>query len=354
MLTTETVALRPLEAPAFHNVAELEPVPGLAGRRLPRLPAAVRERLGYKAHTRGRFHSERAAGCEIRLVTAGPFVRVTLAAVESDATAFVFRGDHAHSRHVLRAGEATALFLEDPPWFAQVAAGALPRRRFAPDVWRIAFNHDALVHYVGSETFGHALRAPRADELPARRWLAYGSSITFGGNAVLGSNSYVQHAAQRLGVDVINLGLPGSCLAEPEMARHLAERTDWHFATLELGVNLVDLATPEEFAERVRHFVAVLARAQPARPVFVLDIFPNRADAAPDPSKLAAQRTPRFRAAVHQAVAEAGAARVQSIPAREILPDFAGLTSDLLHPSDEGHLAMGERLASRLAAKLSR
>jgi lysophospholipase L1-like esterase len=338
---------------AFHNVDELESIPGLSGVRLQRLPAAIRARLGFKAHTRGRFYSERAAGCEIRFVAEGPFVRVTLSAVEAEATAFVFRGDFAHSRHHLKAGAATTLFLEDPPFFAQVEPSALRTRRFAPVVWRIAFNHDAIVHYHGVEAFAHALRAPRADELPARTWLAYGSSITFGGNAVLGSNSYVQHAAQRLGVDVLNLGLPGSCLCEASTAEYLAQRRDWNFATVELGVNLVDHATPEEFERRVRHLLATLAHAQPTRPIFVIDIFSNRADAARDGSTLSAQRTPIFREIVHREVASLGAAHVRLIPAKEILPDFSGLTSDLLHPSDEGHLAMGDRLAQRLAAELT-
>ena len=337
----------------FHNVAELEPVTGLAGRRLQRFPAVVRAHLGFKSHTRGRFYAHRATGCELRFVTDGRFVRVTLSAIEADATAFVYRGDLAHSRHELKAGVTTTLFLEEPPFFSQVETSSLRALRFAPAVWRVAFNQDAIVHYHHIEAFDHALRPPRADELPTRTWLAFGSSITFGGNALLASNTYVQQAARRLGVDALNLGLPGSCLCEPTTADYLAQRADWHFATLELGVNLTELATPAEVEERVRHLLATVAHANPAKPIFVIDIFPNRADAALDRASPSAQNTARFRQIVRRAVTELASPHVRHLDARAILPDFTGLSSDLLHPSDEGHLAMGERLAVLLSAHLS-
>lgn len=337
---------------AFHNVLELEPAPG-GGRRLQRFPADLRNRLGFKHHSRGRFFAQRAAGCEIRFVTAGPYVRVTLSAQESDAVVFVYRGDHAHSRHVLPAGVAVSLFLEDPAWFAQVDPAMLRRRRFAPAVWRLLFNQDALISYHGVETFGYALRPPAPDEIPARTWLAYGSSITFGANALHPTNAYVPHAARHLGVDVLNQGLPGSCLCEPEMAAHLAARAGWDFATLELGVNLTELATPEEFETRARHLIGTLHRARPEAPIFVVGIFPNRADHLRDRSAPAAVNTPIFNAILPRLVAELAHPHVHFIDGREILTDLAGLHTDLVHPSDEGHLAMGENLAARLAPFLA-
>ncbi|MBC8040175.1 MAG: lipase, partial [Opitutaceae bacterium] len=280
---------------AFHNVVELEPAPGLgSGFRLQRFPATLRDCLGFKHHTRGRFFAQRASGCELRFVTAGPFVRVTLSAQETDATVIVYRGDHAHSRHTLPAGVVTSLFLEDPAWFSQVEPAMLRPHRFAPQVWRLLFNQDAQVAYHHIDSFGHALRPPAPGETPARTWLAYGSSITFGANTLHAPNAYVQHAALRLGVDVLNQGLPGSCLCEPEIADHLAARGGWDFATLELGVNLVELATPDEFESRARHFISTLHHARPDALLFVLNIFPNRADHLRDRSALAAVNTPLF------------------------------------------------------------
>ena len=339
---------------AFHNVTELEPALGLGGGlRLQRFPAAVRNGLGFKHHSCGRFFAHRASGCELRFVTAGPFVRVSLSAQETDATVLIYRGDHAHSRHTLPAGVVTSLFLEDPTWFAQVEPAMLRSHRFAPQVWRLLFNQDALVTYHHIEAFGHAVRPPLPEEIPKRTWLAYGSSITFGANTLHPTNAYVQHAALRLGVDVLNQGLPGSCLCEPEMAAHLATRGGWDFATLELGVNLTELATPEEFEVRARHLIGTLHRARPEALIFVINIFPNRADHLRDRTAQAAVNTPLFNAIVPRLVAEFDSPNVRFIDGRAVLTDLARLSSDLVHPSDEGHLLMGETLAALLAPALA-
>jgi lysophospholipase L1-like esterase len=334
---------------AFHNVAELEAVPGVPGLRLQRFPAALRDRLGFKSHTRGRFYAHRAAGCELRFVTGGPFVRVSLSAMETDAVVMVYKGDFAHSRHILPAGVVTSLFLEEPAWFSQVEPALTCGRRFAPAVWRLLFHQDASVcfHYV--DAFGHSLRPPAAGETPARTWLAYGSSITYGANAFHASNSFTQHAAHLLGVDVLNKGLPGSCMCEPEMADWLAALPGWDFATLELGVNLVDCATPEEFEQRARHLIATIHRMRPEARIHVINIFPNRADAMLDRDAIPAVRTPLFNQIVPRLVKEIAHENVRFIDSRMILPEVSsGLNADLLHPSDEGHLAMGRALAEYL------
>jgi lysophospholipase L1-like esterase len=335
---------------AFHNVAELEAVPGLPGLRLQRFPADLRDRLGFKSHTRGRFWSQRAAGCEIRFVTGGPFVRVSLSAMETDAVVIVYKGYCAHSRHVLLAGVVTSLFLEEPAWFSQVDPALTRGRRFAPTVWRLLFHQDAAVCFHHLDAFGHAVRPPAAGETPACTWLAYGSSITYGASVFHPSNSYTQHAANLLGVDVLNKGLPGSCMCEAEMADWLASLLVWDFATLELGVNLVDWATPEEFEERARHLITTVHGAGPERPVFVTDIFPNRADGMLDHNAITAVRTPVFRKIVQRLVEQTGHPNVRFIDGRGILADpLSGLNCDLLHPSDEGHIAMGAALARQIA-----
>jgi lysophospholipase L1-like esterase len=277
-------------------------------------------------------------------------VRASLRYLEADAMLLVYKGDHAHSRHVLPAGVITSLFLEDPVWFSQVEPESLRGRRFSPDVWRILFHQDAAVAYHHLDAFGHAVRPPSTGETPARSWLAYGSSITYGASAFHPSNSYTQHAAHLLGVDVLNKGLPGSCMCEPEMAEWLAALPGWDFATLELGVNLVDWATPAEFEERARHLITTIHQARPDALLHVINIFPNRADAMLDRSAIPAVRTPLFNQIVPRLVEEIGHPNVHFIDGRMILVQPAcGLNADLLHPSDEGHLAMGRALAEHLS-----
>jgi hypothetical protein len=331
----------------FHNVEELEAVSGFAGLRLQRFPQEVRESLGFKHHSRGRFFAHRATGCELRFVTDGKFVGLSMTAMERDAVAIVYRGDWVHSQHVMKAGQITSLFLEDPSEFAKVAPDMLKPRRFAPQVWRITFNQDAILHYHHLETYGHMVRPPHPDETPATIWMAYGSSITYGGNALHAPNAYVQHAARKLKVDVVNKGLPGSCLCEPVVAEYLA--TDfWDMATLELGVNLAELATPDEFQQRAGALIEQVHGNNESRPVFVLDVYSNRADHSLNPSDLAAQNNPHFREIIQTLVTSKPRPNLHYIPATEVLTDLTGLCADLVHPSDEGHIAMGEELANRI------
>ena len=336
----------------FHNVEELQPDPGCHGWKLQRFPEHVRNRLGDKGHTRGRFYAQRASGCEIRFVTPAKFFALTLSAQETDTAVFVYRGDFFHSRHELKAGVATRLFIEVPPMLSQVKPEMLEGGRFSPEVWRIVFHQDARAVYHGMDTYGQPVRPPSATEKPRLRWLAYGSSITFGANALLPGSSYVQHAARRLGVDVLNKGLPGSCLCEEVMSDYLCACDPWDFATLELGVNMVELFTPEEFAESARRLIQALHARHPERMIFVINLLPNLADFPPDAASLPAQRNPVFNQIIRDLVGEINDPLVHLIDGRELLSDFAGLTVDLVHPSDYGHIAIGEKLALLTAPRL--
>ncbi len=150
-----------------------------------------------------------------------------------------------------------------------------------------------------------------------------------------------------MGVDVLNKGIPGSCLCEPDMADYLG-RLEWDFATLELGVNMVDLATPDEFRERACGLLDRVLALKPGRPVFVLDIYPNRADYLLDRADPTAERTQAFREILRSHVAASQNASLRHIEAGTVLDDPASLSADLVHPSDEGHIRMGWNLAEIL------
>jgi lysophospholipase L1-like esterase len=160
--------------------------------------------------------------------------------------------------------------------------------------------------------------------------------------------TYVQQAARRLGVDALNLGLPGSCLAEPAMADYLAGRDDCDLITCELGVNMTMWFTPEEFEKRIRYLLATVADRCPQRPVVTFNIFATRADHLCNRADTDALRTIAYNGIVPQVVDELARPNLHFIDGRFVLPDFNGLTTDLIHPSDEGHIRMGENLAALL------
>ena len=327
----------------FHNVAQLEGVSG--GLKLQRFPKSVRESLGYGGHQRGRIYAPRAAGCELRFVAdEGALLR--LAAQGRDAKAWVYRGDFFHSEHLLLAGGEIALRLQQPADFPFVKPAALRGERFSPAMWRVTFNQDAEIVFHSLETSAGA-RAPLAKEKPRTRWLAYGSSITFGGNALLYASSYVEHTARLLGVDALNKGLPGSCLCERAVAEYLAGE-DWEFATLEIGVNMVSVFGADAFHQQVSDFLNVFADNLRGRLVFIVDILPNKYAFARNASDPSAVRTKAFNEILRDLVEGLRNPNIRLIDGRRILQDLRGLVTDLVHPSDEGHMAMGENLAATL------
>jgi len=329
----------------FHNVAELESVPGMCGYRLQRFPKEVRNSLGHKEHERGRFYSQRAAGCEIRFATDAKFVRVSLSAVEQDGTVLVYKGNFFHSSYVLKAGVITTLHLEEPPKFSEVEEECLNGYSFSPGIWRLKFGRDCGISFHYIDSFGHEIRPPREDEVPKLKWLAYGSSITFGSNTSLYSNTYIEHAARRLGVDILNKGIAGSCFCDEPIVDYIAEYEKWDFATLELGVNMRGRFTPEEYEKRVRHLLQRIVEKKPNKPVVVIGIYPNGSLYALNKENPITQSNFIFDKISKEIVESMNSRYLYYVDGKDILTDFSGLSIDLVHPSDYGHIIMGENLS---------
>lgn len=320
----------------FHNVAALEEAPHFGGMHLCRFPQEVRHALGE----RGRFIAEESTGCEIRFVTAATNIRITLLLPEKDGEVAVYKGGVLHSTHRLQAGVARTLHLEEPARLNSIPREQLLSSGFAPEVWRIIFGRSIgiLLHL---NTFGHPVRAPKPEETPLLRWLAYGSSITHG----LGSYplSYVDQAARRLQADVSNKGMSGSCLCEKEMADFLAEQRNWDVMTLELGVNMRDRFTPEAFAERSAYVLKSVVERHPDKPVFVITVYPNFAT---NSELTSGDREQRYNETLREQVASLKHPHLYLLNGAAVMQDYSTLSCDMIHPGPYGHMLMGERLAA--------
>jgi lysophospholipase L1-like esterase len=344
----------------LHGVVELEPAAG-GGVLLRRFPAAVRERLSPL----GRIVAQESAGCELRFVTEAESVRVAVSSLPSplaphelhNQDLFVFKGPFFHSHLRLEPGRVNHLHLTDLGGATRQAFLSLkPEVRdtdyFAHHVWRLMFGRYAAVFHE-LDTYGYPVRPPTAAEVPGRRLLCYGSSITNGASPTLYHLCYVQQAARALRLDVCNLGLSGSCLCEPELADYLAARDDWALLTLELGVNMRGGFTPEQFAARSRYLVERLIARHPARPIVLITIFPNgQSVAAATVASETQRREVAFNQALRDLVAELRHPHLHLLEGTDLLTDFTGLTRDLIHPGDYGHTELGLRLAAALRGLL--
>jgi lysophospholipase L1-like esterase len=320
----------------FHNTPAPEPSPAGSGWILPRYP-----RNAYNTFdSPGFLTAQESTGVELRFVTRARHLRVFVTALTQDSEIAVFKGDYPHLVQKIPHGVTQCVHLTPPDLFDRVRPEAL-RHRFHPDVWRVVFDRGTMV-FNGIDTFGAPIRKPLADEKPALRWLAYGSSITHSTR-----NGYPHQTAARLRVDVQNKGQSGSCYIDPAAVEYIAAGADWDFATCELGVNMRATFEPDAFAARARHLVTRCTEAKPGRPLALITHFRNSAHHLAEPDATTAKQT-AFDQILRDLAAEFADRHVHLIEGTDIVDDLSCLSSDLLHPSDAGHARMAENLSRAL------
>ena len=328
----------------LHNVAEVQPVEG--GVRLQRVPEEVRQHLNESAQMR----VLQPDNCELRFVSASPETLVTLSSEEeSDVAVFhgVFDG---RERHVLGPQPTTLRICSqerlgqlDPRWWKD--------QSFAPQVRRLVFGGPRRGPVIVHSIEGEGVRPPQPDELPALRYLAYGTSITHGFDCEGPHLSYVAQTAWHLGADLINLGVGGACHCEAAFADYIAG-AEWDIASLALSVNMQGFAIGE-FTERVEYMVNTVAGSDISRPVACITLYPYFRDMGITDADAQYGGTPdEYRQALREVVARCPHPKVHLIEGGEILTNIGGLTVDLIHPSDHAMIEMGRNLAPRLQALL--
>ena len=324
----------------FHNVSELEPTSG--GFLLQRFPADVRRHEAM--NELGRLVMTKAVGSEIRFVTPARRVRVSFSALEEPSPIYVFRGDFFHRGYTISAGATATFLLERPVALDYFTDERYANCRFSPAMWRIWCGRESTV-FGGLDAFGAEVRPPKPGEKPALRWLAYGSSYTMGGNAVFQPGGYAEQTARILGVDVLNLGMGGSCHLEPHVVDYIASRDDWDFATLRVGENMIGVIEPDEYRRRLEYALNILHAGKPGKPVFIIGL---------STSHIRLNRElniwQEHTIAYHDINTEVAARHPEAVLLRagDLLPDHRLICTDMIHPDDLGHLQIATNLAAAL------
>ncbi|MEI6033776.1 MAG: GDSL-type esterase/lipase family protein [Verrucomicrobiae bacterium] len=329
---------------AFHNVAELAPAPG-GGLHLARFPKRAWSPIDSSC---GDMTVRSSNGCEIRFVTDAPRVRIYLRSLHGHADLVHLRGNHISCYERIEAGQLACLQLELPPMEPNRSIAARAAGGFAPQVYRI-YSCAAPLAYHGADAMGGAVRPPAPEELPRRRWLAYGSSITQGGATY---HNYVNAAAQMLEANVCNLGMGGSCFIEPQIADFIAGRDDWDFASFELGVNMVSPARDNaRFAEKVNYLLERVTSRHPGKPIFLITIFDLGVFHEKEASDW--QRDARDKNDILRAAAARFSKQVNLLDGQALVPDFRGFQTDLLHPEPFAAARIGLALAEAMEPALA-
>lgn len=323
----------------LHNVCVAEPF-GNGGVYLRRFPASVRSVLKNASLER----ANNSSGCEVRFISDCDEVYVTLMSKDRNSFIYTYCGDYLCERIELSANEKTTVCIKQPENYGKVDL-SLIKKRFSPLVYRVFISCSCECVFFEASDAINSVRPPKAEHLPYVRWFAYGSSITQGIWSIVSCDSYIHHAAKRLGVDVFCKGMSGTCFCENEMMDYLAKPDNWDFITMEIGVNMYEMPL-EEFKDRVSYGIEKVCSENKGKPIFVITPFPNIFSFGNDE---------KFRSKhceFTEFLLRFNGSGVKVIDGAKILDDYTYLSHDLLHPTDYGHMCMGENLAATLREEL--
>jgi lysophospholipase L1-like esterase len=324
----------------LYNVVEETPSCNGDGRLVSRIPDALRRTLNDGA----KRSATAPGGCEVRLNLGESKATARLRCEEgSQVLAEVFQGDFMVSRHRVDAG-VTDIGLNPLQNVDQLRrVGESRGRRFDPALTRVIFPYAPPMGFDG---FDGECTPPGPDQVPQRRMLTYGSSITHGAWAMRPSGTYAMRLAESLGVDLINLGFGGGAHCEGQLADYIAGRQDWDIALLEMGINMLGRFEVAEYRRRVAYFVETIAAGNPDKWLICTDLYTCFADLVDAPEFAERKRRAKgYRRELRRIVRGLPQPKLLHVDGRRLLRDPSGLTFDLVHPSPGGM----EEIAANLA-----
>ena len=325
----------------LHNVAETFAAANGAGTQISRVPLVLRPHLNENAQAR----ILRGACSELRFNLRGKSAVVTLEVEDEPGIIEVYCGSLLHSWHHVETRPTPILITPSERQSYIHEASLAQQFTFDPLLYRVILPWKQIIHLHGIDG---EIEPATVAQTPDTRYLAYGSSITNGSASIRPTGMYAMRTAQHLNVDLINLGFGGAAHYEPELADYIASRQDWDFITLEMGINMVNWASVEDFSGRVNYFVETIASTHPDKWVFCLDMFPFWRDLDSEDDK-----PTQFRRVVRETVQRLNLPRLVHIEATSLLKGYSGLTSDMLHPSPTGMEEIAQNLASVLGNYLT-
>ena len=212
---------------------------------------------------------------------------------------------------------------------------------FSPEVIRILFDRGSVrIHGIDGDVC-----PPTPDMLPSRTLLTYGSSITHGSNALTASHTWPSLVAHSLDLDLLNLGLAGSCLMEESMASYVAElgrAGKWQVGILELGVNA--LSWDEEKARRRSEaFLRTVCEANPDKPILVISPFRNGMEYF-----WGETASEVWRGILREVTERLAYPNLTYMNGLEALDSIGGISADEIHPSIYGTYRIAEAVTERL------
>lgn len=145
--------------------------------------------------------------------------------------------------------------------------------------------------------------------------------------------SYPYLLAKKINMDLINVGFPGSCRLEKEVADALAYEKEFDIATIELGINIIDDMPIEEFYKRAYYLLDTISKTHLNSKLFVIDIYNYFNEVC----GVNERKLNKYRNMVKAICELLNRENIVYISAKKILKTRMNLTADLVHPDLDGH-----------------
>lgn len=322
------------------NVEEIRETADKSGVFLSRFPDEISDTLKKGAATAARC----CAGCEIRFVSSASVVWLTMEAVISDVNLEIFCGEYHYKTVQIKSGNKTTIELSQCEEFSDISSDIScdVNCRYNHNVWRVYIsNPDSRIIFYEAVGLDGIVRPPMQSECKTLKWLAYGSSVSYGINAPYTSNSYIQYAARLLKADVMNKSMADACRCEKSVADYI-KSSQWDILTLELGIDMMTIKT-KEFKKRAEYLIKAVYESNTDKKIFIITPYMSRYSLGTDKDML--DKCSDYKRILSETVKQINSENLILINGDEVLDNIAYLSTDFINPSDFGHVRMGENLA---------
>ncbi len=281
-----------------------------------------------------------SSSIEIRLVTSAPKIEVELEST-LDTDAMIYWGEFHHQRAYLPKKTKTTVTIEKLECMQKLRP-EMNKGRYNPDLLRICFSIEGQIKVHSIKVDGE-FSLPTEADLPKKKMLVLGTSISHGVGSNLFGGEYVSIIGKELGVDIINKAIAGGCFCEKEVREFICEQ-EFDYALFEIGTNIA--SRPDFFIEeRLGAMIDTFCETFKDKKIFFVTPFPALEDIS-DMYYGWINDFTRVRNIMH-----AHLSKYPTVPVfdgREICDDATFLLSDVLHPSPYGHIVLGQRMASKI------
>lgn len=321
----------------LHGIAELVDVRGR--KILSRYPQHVNEAIGHTT-------AYQLNCTEIRLVPLSDcFITLESMGHRHMSKVMVYYGDYAYPEEFLFTKEVTV-----PIQMLKFNGTPLPKSLEHP----LDFSSSVVRIQVSSEnvlikTISGNYRLPDKFEIPLLKMMAYGTSITQGYYPTSVDLTYPNIVARQIGADLVNYGLAGNALCEPEVTDFLKTSGRYDIILLELSVNMLMMGfSAEQFKERVEYLICELRKHQPKAKILCMGILPFYGDHGIVGSRDVMVSDPMTFRKVLKEVVESNPSinLVYLDPLRAC--SIADMSTDLIHPGNFGMMKIAQYIIEHL------